>query len=292
MRRSLLFGVVSALVVSGSTIGPAAAQECRVDPGQDAQINRQGDQLVLTVPCEQVQPSQIGSQPTEGQTMTHPEIFAVDEVDASPGPAVDAPIAATDPFGTTSAVASGPSTGQATGEAAGGVIGQTGPGFSGQEFAVVGTFERIIYVASAQEAQSAFFGGQTTNLRASTDPQAKPYGLFLQTDATGSDAYLMVDLSWLEESTGEPGFADLQTDRALGGQHESVQLQLRQLPDNSFLAIEYSGLAKGSMVNNTDFGVQERMTVYDDAINAAGNCDDDENCGFFDEEEQDEDEEE
>jgi hypothetical protein len=167
-----------------------------------------------------------------------------------------------------------------------GLAGDPAPADAPQQFQINGTILRIAYTANADEARRAFLMADSSVLRAATDPAAKPYGLFKQTDTTGEDAYLVLDLSWLaQQDLGE--VPNLEVDQSLAGEHETVAVLLQQQPDNSFLAIQYAALSKGSAVNNTDFGVQERMTVHDDAINASGVCDDDENCGFFDAQDED-----
>ena len=79
-------------------------------------------------------------------------------------------------------------------------------------------------------------------------------------DITGETKIVWVDLSQLRDLDGG-GVANLTS-------FEAVQIVLREQADGAFLAIEYRELAKGSMVNNTDWGVQEAYTTRDDSINA------------------------
>lgn len=89
---------------------------------------------------------------------------------------------------------------------------------------------------------------------------ANQYAAFLTSDVTGQPTLVWLDLSWLHDHNVE-GYANLE-------ENESVQVRLQAQPEGSFLAREYAELAKGSMVNNTDWGVQEEYTTRDDSINA------------------------
>ncbi len=79
-------------------------------------------------------------------------------------------------------------------------------------------------------------------------------------DITGQEKIVWVDVSQLR---------DLDSGRIANlKDFEAVQIMLLEQPDSTFLAIEYRELAKGSMVNNTDWGVSEAYTTRDDSINA------------------------
>ncbi len=161
---------------------------------------------------------------------------------------------------------------------AGQVGGQQG---SQETFGINGTMLEITYTENAQQAEAIFFGSESERAnqrqrfeRAATDPNGRPFGKFLTNDPTGQPVFIILDLSWLREAE-DGGFVDLEVSapNAAGQgdqEHESVALDVRQQPNGTFLAIQYGGDAgpKGSMVNNTDFGIQERWTTIDDSIAA------------------------
>ena len=144
-----------------------------------------------------------------------------------------------------------------------------------QRIDVNGSLLTITHVENAEQAGAVFFQGQRERFqRAGTDPMGRPYGLFLTSDMNGQPAFIVLDLSWLAEED-EAGFVNLAvaepgTDQGLGstGTHESIQVQLQPQPDGTYLARAYWELAKGSKVNNTDWGVREEYTTRDDSINA------------------------
>jgi hypothetical protein len=150
---------------------------------------------------------------------------------------------------------------------AGTAAAQAAPG-QGEPFTVNGTLERIVYAASPADAQQAFRTGDTSRLRAATDPQAKPYGFFLQSGATGEQTYLVVDLSWLARQDASGTVPDLKVSPQLGGQTEAISVSVRQQSDGTYLAIQYEDLAKGSMVENTNYGIREEWSTRNDSLNA------------------------
>jgi hypothetical protein len=140
---------------------------------------------------------------------------------------------------------------------------------------VVGSVVKITHVENAQQADAVFFQGEKNRYqRDANDPQAKPYGLFLTYSVDGRQAFIVLDLSWLQEEDNL-GFVDLMLFdtggapvRNVPGTHESVQLSLQPLTDGTFRARQYEKLPKGSKVNNTDWGIQEGYTTRNDSINA------------------------
>ena len=83
---------------------------------------------------------------------------------------------------------------------------------------------------------------------------------FITADFAGQTQIIQMALSKLRDLSGGRR-ANLKDD-------EAVQIMLVEQPDGTFLAIQYEELAKGSMVNNTAWGVQEAYTTRDDSINA------------------------
>jgi hypothetical protein len=140
---------------------------------------------------------------------------------------------------------------------------------------VVGSVIRITHVENAQQAEAVFFRGEKDRYQLDAlDPRARPYGLFLTYAMDGRAAFIVLDMSWLEEEDNL-GFVDLMlfetgpaAVRGVPGTHESVQLLLQPQQDGTYLARQYEKLPKGSKVNNTDWGVSESYTVRNDSINA------------------------
>ena len=77
---------------------------------------------------------------------------------------------------------------------------------------------------------------------------------FITADITGRTTVVRLDLSQLRDLKGRR-VANLKN-------NESIQIVLQEKPDGRFMAIEYAELAKGSKVNNTDWGVREEYTRY------------------------------
>lgn len=144
-----------------------------------------------------------------------------------------------------------------------------------QRIDVNGSLIDITYVEDARQAGAVFFQDERQRFqRAGTDPAGRPYGLFLTSDMTGQPALIVLDLSWLAEED-EQGYVNLHvSESGTGGQrrnagtHASIRIRLQPQADGTYLAREYWELAKGSKVNNTDWGVQEAYTTRDDSINA------------------------
>jgi hypothetical protein len=140
---------------------------------------------------------------------------------------------------------------------------------------VVGSVIEITYVETARQADAVFFQRERDRYqRAATDPQARPYGLFLTYAMDGRAALIVLDMSWLREEWNL-GFVNLMLSetgasgvRSIPGWHESVQLLLQPQEDGTYLARQYEKLPKGSMVNNTDWGISEAFTTRNDSINA------------------------
>jgi hypothetical protein len=140
---------------------------------------------------------------------------------------------------------------------------------------VVGSLVKITHVENARQADAVFFQGEKSRYqRDANDPQAKPYGLFLTYSVDGREAFIVLDLAWLQEEDNL-GFVDLMLFdtggtpvRNVPGTHESVQLSLQPLEDGTYRARQYEKLPKGSKVNNTDWGIQEGYTTRNDSINA------------------------
>ena len=126
---------------------------------------------------------------------------------------------------------------------------------------VNGTVLRIVDAQSLQAARDEIRGqlGPLDEMQP-VEPGAGQYAAFLTSDITGQPTLVWLDLSWLHDHNIE-GYANLE-------ENESVQVRLQTQPGGGFLAREYAELAKGSMVNNTDWGVQEEYTTRDDSINA------------------------
>jgi hypothetical protein len=130
-------------------------------------------------------------------------------------------------------------------------------------------------VENAQQAEAVFFQGERERFhRASDDPAGRPYGLFLTSHMTSEPAYVVLDLSWLADEDSQD-FVDLETFKyptnltveSIPSQ-ETTQIQVQPQADGTYLARAYWELAKGSKVNNTDWGVREQYTTRDDSINA------------------------
>jgi hypothetical protein len=126
---------------------------------------------------------------------------------------------------------------------------------------VNGTVLRIVDAESLQAARDEIRGrlGPLDEMQVGR-PGATQYAAFLTSDITGHPTLIWLDLSWLHDHNLE-GYANLEED-------EAIQVRLTAQPEGSFLAREYAELAKGSMVNNTDWGVEEAYTTRDDSINA------------------------
>jgi hypothetical protein len=139
----------------------------------------------------------------------------------------------------------------------------------------VGSVIMITHVENARQADAVFFQGEKDRYqRAGTDPDGRPYGLFLTYAMDGRRAFVVLDMSWLREEDNL-GFVDLMlfdtgesAVRRVPGTHESVQLLLQPQHDGTYLARQYEKLPKGSMVNNTDWGISESFTTRNDSINA------------------------
>jgi hypothetical protein len=148
--------------------------------------------------------------------------------------------------------------GQATPAAADEIMlirpGHTGPE---QRLDVNGTLIAVTHVADTAQADLVFFqGAHDAYERAATDPNARPYGLFLTYDIDGQAALMVLDLSWLRDEDGL-AFANLMlydpsggpgpyAVRNVSGTHASVQLLLHPQEDGTYLAREYRELAKGA----------------------------------------------
>jgi len=140
-----------------------------------------------------------------------------------------------------------------------------------QPFDATGTVLRIVDAPTLHEAMTAV-GGQ---LGAVVDKSArigagpvKQYAAFRTNAISGASQIVWLDLSWLKDSD-RGGVVDLEDG-------ESIQVELLEQPDGSFLAIRYWELRKGSKQNNTDWGVLEANTTRDDSIEArVGNVPDD-----------------
>lgn len=140
---------------------------------------------------------------------------------------------------------------------------------------VNGSLISITHVEDAEQADAVFFEDERDRYeRDANDPMARPYGLFLTSDMTGEPTYIVLDLSWLRDEDNQQ-FVDLMVfdpdgsaERNVPGTHESAQLLLHPQRDGTYLAREYRELAKGSQVNNTDWGIHEPTTTRDDSIDA------------------------
>lgn len=148
-----------------------------------------------------------------------------------------------------------------------------------QRIDVNGSLIAVTHTENAAQAEAVFFQGAREQWeRAPTSPGVHPYGLFLTYDMDGRAALIVLDLSWLR-SEDDLGFVNLMlyephsgpgasAVRNTPGLHESIQLLLHPQEDGTFLAREYRELAKGSEVNNTDWGLHEAYTTRDDSIDA------------------------
>lgn len=144
-----------------------------------------------------------------------------------------------------------------------------------QRIDINGTMLQITQVENADQASAVFFQGERDRFeRAADDPQAHPYGLFLTEDMNSQMSYVVLDLAWLTDEGGR-GYVGLETfhtptDLTVEGipSTETARIQMQPQQDGTYLARAYEELAKGSMVNNTDWGVREQYTTRDDSINA------------------------
>lgn len=136
-------------------------------------------------------------------------------------------------------------------------------------FTVNGTVLRIVSAPTLQQARNLVGGQLATPARelvggqvgANEDREKSAtgracYATFLTADLTGQVQVIFLDLSWLSDEEFFD-FVNLE-------QNESVQIGLIELVDGSFRAGEYWELAKGSKVNNTDWGILEVWTTRDD----------------------------
>ncbi|MFN0074153.1 MAG: hypothetical protein ACKVVP_21950 [Chloroflexota bacterium] len=107
-----------------------------------------------------------------------------------------------------------------------------------------------------------FNGTFQKGVRDGPRPGTLPYGAFLTSDINGQPSVIFLDFNFLRGSEEDIGcFVNLQED-------ESTQLVLTLQPEDSFLVRGYAELARGSKVNNTDWGVSESYTTRDDSIEA------------------------
>ena len=135
-------------------------------------------------------------------------------------------------------------------------------------FTANGTVLRIVEAPNLRAAQ-AIVGDQVGPDEASTraalegrQGNATRYAAFLTSDVTGRPTVIWIDLSRLRDQDGSGDFPNLK-------ENEAVQIELVGQPEGSFLAHQYWALAKGSAVNNTDWGVRESYnTGPNDAIKA------------------------
>ncbi len=133
-------------------------------------------------------------------------------------------------------------------------------------FTVNGTVLRIVDAPNLQAARDRIGSqiGPNTDAQFAqaqqTLTEGTRYAGFLTGDLHGEPSIIYLDLSQLRDADIDE-FVNLRTD-------ESVQILIRAQPEGSFLAIEYRELAKGSKVNNTDWGNLEANTTRDDSIEA------------------------
>lgn len=149
---------------------------------------------------------------------------------------------------------------------AGSMVGAAAPAHAESEhqpFTANGTVLRIVNAATLPEAMDAVddqFGvAEATATDAGTDG-VQQYAAFRTSDIAGESQIVWLDLSWLHDADGGD-FVNL-----VDG--EAIQVELLEQSDGSFLAIRYWELAKGSKVNNTDWGIHEASTTRDDSIEA------------------------
>lgn len=136
-----------------------------------------------------------------------------------------------------------------------------------------GTVLALTYAPDLRRAVESFngqFGGTTgrfngafqKGLQDGPRPGTVPYGAFLTSDINGQPSIVFVDFNFLRGTEQDIGFfTNIE-------EQESVQFQMTLQPEGSFLARGYGEMAKGSMVNNTDWGISEGYTTRDGSINA------------------------
>ena len=149
---------------------------------------------------------------------------------------------------------------------AGSMMGAAAPAHAESEhqpFTANGTVLRIVAAPTVDEAMD-IVGDQFGAVEARADDSGtgvvNRYAAFRTSDIAGEAQIIWLDLSWLND-TEDRGFIDL-----VDG--EAIQVELLEQSDGSFLAIHYWELAKGSKVNNTDWGIDEANTTRDDSIEA------------------------
>jgi hypothetical protein len=82
---------------------------------------------------------------------------------------------------------------------------------------------------------------------------------FHTSSITGEPTVVTLDLSWIADQGR--GYVDLESQTPI-----AVLVEPRD--DGTYRAILFLGLAHGSQVNQTDWGVEEELTTRDDSINA------------------------
>ena len=108
-------------------------------------------------------------------------------------------------------------------------------------------------VAAQQEPPAFTVNGTVISLD-SREPN------FITSDISGQEQVIRVDFSRLE---------DLDSGRVANLESpESIQIVLQNNGDGTYLAVQYAELAKGSKVNNQDWGNLEANTTRDDSIEA------------------------
>lgn len=85
---------------------------------------------------------------------------------------------------------------------------------------------------------------------------------FRTSGLTGEPTIITLDLSTIAEAG--LGYADI-------APHTAIAALVEPLGDGTYRMIQYQGLAKGSQVNSTDWGVEEEYTTRDGSINARTN---------------------
>ncbi|MGE3270076.1 MAG: hypothetical protein AB7P40_15095 [Chloroflexota bacterium] len=106
-----------------------------------------------------------------------------------------------------------------------------------------------------QEVSGDRFTANGTIIALHSDSQAE----FRTSDLSGQPETITLDLSWL---------TDEDRDYAYFGERTPIAALLQPLDDGTYRAVQFEQLSQGSMVNNTDWGVQEEYTTRDDSINA------------------------
>jgi hypothetical protein len=146
------------------------------------------------------------------------------------------------------------------------MLGTTVPALAEREhqpFDANGTVLRIVAAPTLQEAMGAVDGQFGAVVDKSAQMGASPvkqYAAFRTNHISGESQIIWLDLSWLKGSD-RGDVVDLEDG-------ESIQVELLEQPDGSFLAIRYWALRKGSKLNNTDWGVQEANNTRNDSIEA------------------------